>query len=37
VEDCITMEQVDLGLPRESWDERTADATMAETIHRRHQ
>ena len=31
VEDCITMEQIDLGLPRESWEERTAHATVAVT------
>ena len=31
VEDCITMEQIDLGLPRESWDERTAHATVSVT------
>jgi dihydropyrimidine dehydrogenase (NAD+) subunit PreA len=24
VEDCITMEQIDLGLPPESWEQRTA-------------
>jgi dihydropyrimidine dehydrogenase (NAD+) subunit PreA len=27
VEDCITMEQVDLGLPKQSWAERVAHAT----------
>src|SRR5271170_2155669 len=31
VEDCITVEIVDLGLPRESWEERTAHATVAVT------
>jgi dihydropyrimidine dehydrogenase (NAD+) subunit PreA len=31
VEDCITMEQVDLGLPRESWEERTANVTGSVT------
>ncbi len=31
VEDCITMEEVDLGLPKESWEERTGHATMAVT------
>jgi dihydropyrimidine dehydrogenase (NAD+) subunit PreA len=32
VEDCITMEKVDLGLPAESWEQRTAAASIAASM-----